>query len=63
MKTAFNTGKLPWNTISNSSVKSYTIMQYASIIKENILHTTSHAPIFQEMPIVKVTFDDKKQKI
>lgn len=38
-------------------------MQYASIIKENILHTTSHAPIFQEMPIVKVTFDDKKQKI
>lgn len=38
-------------------------MQYASIIEENILHTTSHAPIFQEMPIVKVTFDDKKQKI
>lgn len=38
-------------------------MQYASIIKENILHTTSHASIFQEMPIVKVTFDDKKQKI
>lgn len=36
------------------------ICQY---IKENILHTTSHAPIFQEMPIVKVTFDDKKQKI
>lgn len=46
MKTAFNTGKLPWNTISNSSVKSYTIMQYASIIKENILHTTSQMLLF-----------------
>lgn len=31
--------------------------------RKHFAYHKSNAPIFQEMPIVKVTFDDKKQKI